>query len=155
MQLGMVGLGRMGAIAHYRDGIVQVAAALDGALSKSAAAARDARLAELTRAGVPEALARRLANLPLLKAAPDIVLVADRAKKPVAEVTATYFAAEAFFQLDRVAGGVLSSTAPLHLDNRLQLIGERRHQLQTQRVCCANVIVFRQPDTVIADDKRQ
>ncbi len=48
----------------------------------------------------------RLANLPLLKAAPDIVLVADRAKKPIAEVTATYFAAEAFFQLDRVAGAV-------------------------------------------------
>ncbi len=45
---------------------------------------------------MPEALALRLANLPLLKAAPDIVLVADRAKKPVAEVTATYFATEAY-----------------------------------------------------------
>ena len=33
------------------------------------------------------------------------MLVADRAKKPVAEVTATYFATEAFFQLDRVIGG--------------------------------------------------
>ncbi len=50
-------------IAHYRDGIAQVAAALDATLPKPAAAARDARLAELVRAGVPEALARRLANL--------------------------------------------------------------------------------------------
>ncbi len=79
-------------VAHYRDGIAQVAAALDGALSKPALAARDARVAELAKAGVPEALARRIASLPVLKAAPDIVLVADRAKKPVGEVTATYFA---------------------------------------------------------------
>src|ERR1019366_3299703 len=35
-------------IGHYRDGIVQVAAALDGALSKPALAARDAAVAELT-----------------------------------------------------------------------------------------------------------
>ena len=68
-------------IAHYKDGIAQVAAALDAALPKAAAAARDARLGELTQAGVPEDLARRLANLPLLKAAPDIVLVADRAEE--------------------------------------------------------------------------
>ena len=126
-------------IAHYRDGIAQVAAALDGALSKSAAAARDARLAELTRAGVPEALARRLANLPLLKAAPDIVLVADRAKKPVAEVTATYFAAEAFFQLDRVAGGVPGIVVSdyfdrLALDRALDSIGDAERRLTAAMV---------------------
>src|SRR6185437_6602413 len=44
-------------IAHYHEGIAQVAAALDGALSKPAAAARDARVAELARAGVPDDLA--------------------------------------------------------------------------------------------------
>ena len=84
-------------VAHYREGISQVAATLDGALSKTAMSARDARLVELAKAGVPDDLARQLASLPLLKAAPDIVLVADRAKKPVGEVTATYFATEAFF----------------------------------------------------------
>ena len=68
-------------VAHYRDGIAQVAAALDGALSKEAMAARDAAVAELGKAGVPEALARRIASLPALKAAPDIVLVADRAQQ--------------------------------------------------------------------------
>ena len=83
----------------------RLTAALDSALSKQAAAARDARVAELAKAGVPDELARRIASLAVLKAAPDIVLVADRAKKPVAEVTATYFATEAFFQLDRVIGG--------------------------------------------------
>ena len=55
-------------VAHYRDGIAQVAAALDTALSKSAQTARDARVAELAKAGVPEALARRIASLGVLKA---------------------------------------------------------------------------------------
>ena len=50
-------------VEHYRDGIAQVAAALDSALSKPAAAARAARAAELAKAGVPEALARRIASL--------------------------------------------------------------------------------------------
>ena len=126
-------------VAHYRDGIAQVAAALDSALPKAAAAARDARLAELTRAGVPEALARRIANLPLLKAAPDIVLVADRARKPVAEVTATYFAAEAFFQLDRVAGAVPGIVVSdyfdrLALDRALDSIGDAERRLTAAMV---------------------
>ena len=93
-------------VAHYRDGIAEVEGALGTALPKAAQAARDARAAEFIRNGVPEALAHRIADFVELKAAPDIVLVADRAGKPVAEVTATYFATEAFFQLDRVAGAV-------------------------------------------------
>ena len=93
-------------VAHYRNGIGQVEAALDAALSKHAAAARKARMAELAAAGVPDALAHRVASFAALKAAPDIVLVADRAGKAVGDVAATYFATEAFFQLDRVAGAV-------------------------------------------------
>src|SRR5262249_17128278 len=78
-------------IGHYREGIAQVAASLDGALSKQAIGERETRVAELIKAGTPEALARRIASLVVLKAAPDIALVADRSGKPVAEVTATYF----------------------------------------------------------------
>ena len=99
-------------IGHYREGIAQVAGALDGALSKSAAGARDARVTELVKAGVPDALAYRMGSLSVLKAAPDIALVADRAGKPVAEVAATYFATEAFFQLDRVTNAVPISSCP-------------------------------------------
>ena len=53
-------------VAHYRAGIAQVAAALDSALSQPALAARNAAVAELAKAGVPEALARRIASLPVL-----------------------------------------------------------------------------------------
>jgi NAD-specific glutamate dehydrogenase len=121
-------------VAHYREGIAQVEASLDGALSKPALAARAARVALLTKAGVPEALARRVASLAVLKAAPDIVLVADRANKPVDEVTATYFATEAFFQLDRVADAVPSIVVSdyfdrLALDRALDSIGDAERRL--------------------------
>ncbi|MGH6995066.1 MAG: NAD-glutamate dehydrogenase domain-containing protein, partial [Stellaceae bacterium] len=126
-------------IGHYRDGIVQVEAALEGALSKQAAAARGAHAAELAKAGVPDDLARRIANLAVLKAAPDIVLVADRAEKPVGEVTATYFATEAFFQLDRVAGAVGNIVVSdyfdrLALDRALDSIGDAERRLTAAMV---------------------
>jgi len=121
-------------VAHYRDGIAAVEGALDGALSKSALTAREARAAELARAGVPEALARRLASLPALKAATDIVLVADRTRTPVADVAATYFAAETFFQLDRVAGAASNIAVAdyfdrLALDRALDSIGDAERRL--------------------------
>jgi len=126
-------------VAHYKDGIAQVEAALGSALPKQASAARDARAAALVKDSVPEALARKIASLPLLKAAPDIVLVADRAKKPVGEVTATYFATEAFFQLDRVAGAVGNIVVAdyfdrLALDRALDSIGDAERRLTAAMV---------------------
>jgi glutamate dehydrogenase len=126
-------------IGHYRDSIAQVEKALDKALSKAAASARDARIDELGKAGVPETLARRLADLPVLKAAPDIALVADRAGKPVGEVTATYFATEAFFQLDSVASAVPNIVVSdyfdrLALDRALDSIGDAERRLTAAMV---------------------
>jgi glutamate dehydrogenase len=126
-------------IAHYHDGIAQVAAALDKTLSKPAAAARAAQEAEFAKAGVPQALARRIASLGVLKAAPDIVQVADQSKKPVAEVAATYFATEAFFQLDRVIGAVPSIAVldyfdRLALDRALDSIGDAERRLTAAMV---------------------
>jgi glutamate dehydrogenase len=126
-------------VEHYHDGIAQVAAALDGALSKDGAAARAAREAELTKAGVAPELARRLASLPLLKAAPDIVMVAERAKRPVGDVTQTYFAAEAFFQLDQIADAVPDIVVTdyfdrLALDRSLDSIGDAERRLTAAMV---------------------
>src|SRR5262249_4056482 len=71
---------------HFRDGIAAVAASLDKVLSADAVAARGARVAELKTAGVPESVAKRMADLPALISAPDIVVVADRSGRPVGEV---------------------------------------------------------------------
>ncbi len=126
-------------VAHYRDGIRHVETALDAALSKQAAAARKARMAELAAAGVPAALAHRVASFAALKAAPDIVLVADRAGKAVSDVAATYFATEAFFQLDRVAGAVPNIVVAdyfdrLALDRALDSIGDAERRLTAAMV---------------------
>jgi glutamate dehydrogenase len=126
-------------IHHYRGGVTQVAAALVSALSKPAISALEARVAEFAEAGVPDSLARRIASLPVLKAAPDIALVADRAGKPVDEVTATYFATEAFFQLDRVASAVPNIVLSdyfdrLALDRALDSIGDAERRLTAAMV---------------------
>jgi glutamate dehydrogenase len=126
--------GLAGIVEHYRRGIADVASAIDGALPKEAAEARAARAAELSKAGVAETLARRFADLPLLKAAPDIVLVAERTKRPVAEVAETYFAAEAFFRVDNIAraAGDIAVTDyfdRLALDRSLDSIGEAERRI--------------------------
>jgi glutamate dehydrogenase len=89
-------------VARYQAGIAEVSKSLDVLLPEDAGQTRVARVGELTKAGVPEVLAHRIADLPMLGFAPDIVLVADRTKKSVADVAATYFAGGAYFRLDKV-----------------------------------------------------
>jgi glutamate dehydrogenase len=131
--------GLAGVIAHYRDGIAEVEAALDTALPEEALRARAARQQELVKAGVPDALALRIANLGPLAAAPDIVLVADRTGKPVAEVAATYFATGAFFNLDRIASAagkipIADYFDRLALDRARDSIGDAERRLTAAMV---------------------
>ena len=128
-------------VAHYRDGIAAVESVIDDVLPEPAAAARREREAELSKGGVPPELARRLAMLRVLVAAPDIVMVAERAGQNIAEVAATYFAAEAFFRLDQIAGAArgivisdyfdrLALDRALELDRRCRTAAYRRHGRQ-------------------------
>jgi glutamate dehydrogenase len=126
-------------VAHYRDGIAAVAAALDISLSEESLNARAARRRELTDAGVPDDLASRIANLGPLAAAPDIVLVADRASKAVADVAATYFAVGAFFRLDHVVSAanaipVADYFDRLALDRARDAIGDAERRLTAAMV---------------------
>ena len=131
--------GLAGVVEHYRKGIAALSDALDKALPKDAAAARAARAKELADAGVPEALARRIADIPEIAAAPDVVLIADRTKKPIAAIVATYFAAEAYFRVDRVvtaARGIVVSDYfdRLALDRALDTIGDAERRLTAAMV---------------------
>jgi glutamate dehydrogenase len=88
---------------------------------------------------VPEELAQRIANLPALAAAPDVVLVANRTAKPVAEVAATYFAAGAYFRLDRIVGAARGIPATdyfdrLALDRALASIEEAERRIAAEMV---------------------
>jgi glutamate dehydrogenase len=84
-------------------------------------------------------LALRMANLPMLSAAPDVVLVADRTGKAVAEVAATYFAAGAFFKLDRIVNAARGISVTdyfdrLALDRALDSIGAAERRLAAEMV---------------------
>jgi glutamate dehydrogenase len=126
-------------VSHYRDGIAAVGACLDAVLADDALRARRTRKNELKSAGVPDELASRIADLGSLAAAPDIVLVADRTGKPAAEVAATYFAAGAFFRLERITSA--ASAIPvadyfdrLALDRARDSIGDAERRLTAAMV---------------------
>ncbi len=123
---------------HYRQGVEACAATLD-TLPEAAVSARRARAEELQRAGVPEALARRMADLSQLAAATDVVLVADRTKKPIPAIVATYFAVGAFFRLHTLAMDARKIVVSdyfdrLALDRALDTIGDAERRLTAAMV---------------------
>jgi glutamate dehydrogenase len=131
------GLGAL--VAHYEQGIAALAAALDTVLPEDARKVRDTRVQELTTAGAPAELARRIADLPSLASAPDIVLVADRTGKSIEEVSATYFAAGAYFGLDRIRQPARDIQATdyfdrLALDRALDSMAEAERRIAAEMV---------------------
>ncbi len=87
---------------HYRGRIAAVSGHLDSYLTPEARRYRDAAVQKMMSDGVPETVAWQVANLRLLRSATDIVLISDRTDQPVSQVAATYYAAEAYFQIDRI-----------------------------------------------------
>ena len=121
-------------IARYQAGIDEVGKSLDKLLPEDARQARTTRAESLVKAGVPEALAQHIADLSMLAFAPDIVLVADRTRKSVAEVAATYFAGGAYFRLDKVVSAardirVTDYFDRLALDRSLNSIEDAQRRL--------------------------
>jgi glutamate dehydrogenase len=126
-------------IAHYHDGVAAVASVLDTILPKDAAAALAARTSPLVAAGLPNELAARLASLPVLAAAADIVLVADRSKRAIADVAATYFAAADTFRIRNVVEAAREIAVTdyfdrLARDRALDTIGDAERRLTAAMV---------------------
>ena len=90
--------GLAASVEHYRAGIADVSRRRSTARLPQEAPTRARRAASRAqrRRACRTHLARRIANLPALAAAPDIVLVADRTGRTVADVAATYFAASRY-----------------------------------------------------------
>lgn len=75
----------------YRPGIEALLGGLDAFLDAEEAARLSARVASYAEQGVPSDLARWMAALPVLAAAPDLVRIARRTRRDVAAVAAVYF----------------------------------------------------------------
>ena len=79
------------AVRELRAGLQQLEANIDGAVTGGAREGHDSLLAELIAEGVPDKLARRVARLPLMESALDIVALARSERAPVGEVARAYF----------------------------------------------------------------
>lgn len=86
-------------IAHYAKGVKELSAELGSLLPEAASQACLARIAVLTSEGVPEALATRVASLPALAEATDIVDIAERSKRKIGDVARIHFGIDALFGL--------------------------------------------------------
>jgi len=120
--------------ARFGPAVREIAASLDDALPPDLQAARGKRRQELTDAGVPTGLAGELADLDALVSAPDIVTVAERTSRSIRDATATFFAAEANFRLDRIMAAARSVAASDHferlaIDRAVELIAAAERRL--------------------------
>ena len=79
------------AVRELRAGVHALDDCIDSAMAGTAREQHDATLAELTADGVPDKLARRVARLPLLESALDIVALSRSERAPVGEVARAYF----------------------------------------------------------------
>ncbi len=86
-------------IGRFGDGVRALESCLPEVLSPSAAGEWRERAAALVAQNLPEALASRLAALPILVAAPDITVIAGETGRPIAEIAGTYFAVDDAFKL--------------------------------------------------------
>jgi len=88
------------AVAFYGPGVARITADADTMITAFSKKRLTQRTGELVKAGTPKALAEKVAGLELLGGAIDVVEVASRLDRDVADVAANYFAAGARFGLD-------------------------------------------------------
>ncbi|MDQ0353689.1 glutamate dehydrogenase [Rhodoplanes tepidamans] len=129
--------GLAGIVQRHRDGIAAIETALDRVLPGAARTARESRTAELTAAGVPADLARRLADLPQIGGALDAIRVADQIGRPVEEAAATWFAVAAYFDVDRLSAAARKIVIAdyfdrLALDRALDQIGDAARRITAE-----------------------
>jgi glutamate dehydrogenase len=86
----------------YRAGFAAMKGRFSSFVSPLEARMTEARIAEFTRAGVPLDVAEDVAILPLLGAAPEVVLLAETEKVSVDKAAETYFAVGALIGIDRL-----------------------------------------------------
>ncbi|OAM79283.1 NAD-glutamate dehydrogenase [Devosia elaeis] len=96
--------GLAGLVERHRQGVEGLRAA-EGLLPAEQRAELDSRIGELVEAGVPEALARRIGELPFLGHSSDIVLVAERSGNSLEQTARAYFGVAGLFDLFRVIAG--------------------------------------------------
>ncbi|GGE27513.1 NAD-glutamate dehydrogenase [Agaricicola taiwanensis] len=126
-------------VTRFRTGLEEVRENLNVALGKEAEDDRLSRIGTLEEAGVPRDLAQRIASLPALYAGPDIVLIAERTGKPIAEASATLFAVDAYFGMEELRASALTIQVPdyyerLAFDRALDMIANAQRGIAAEAI---------------------
>jgi glutamate dehydrogenase len=100
-------------IATFSPGIAELKEGIDGLVTDGALKAVTERAEKLTKDGVPDELARRVARLDLLAPGLDIVRLARATGRPMAEVGSVYFTAGRRFHFDWLR----TATSGVNLDS--------------------------------------
>ena len=100
----------------YAAGVAALRGRFAGLISSFEAQATEARIADLQAAGVPLDVAEDVAVLPLMGAAPEIVLLAQMNNVPVDAAAGAYFAVGTLVGLDRLRGLAERVAASDHWD---------------------------------------
>ncbi|MCJ2121199.1 NAD-glutamate dehydrogenase [Methylobacterium sp. J-077] len=88
---------------RYREGIATIQSSLASSLRPEVTMDLEARQDRLVAQGMSTSLARRLASLPALMSAPEIVKAAESGRHAISDIAATHFAVEHTFCLDDLA----------------------------------------------------
>ena len=124
----------------YAGGVAALKGTFSNLVSPFEARATEARIEELKAAGVPHDLAEDVAVLPLLGAAPEIVLLASTRNVSIGVVAGAYFAMGALLGLDRLRGLAARIAADGHWD-RLAIRRTIDDLYASQRVLAGEAIV--------------
>jgi glutamate dehydrogenase len=140
------GLDIAGIVARYAPGVAQLRAALPRALTATGRADYDVDVEKWQGLGVPEALAQRLAKVPVLGVALDIVEVALESGRPLERVASVFFELGQALDID----GLRRQIENLPVESRwhAQARGALRDELATQHRALATQILSSAPDAV-------
>ncbi|GHA34404.1 NAD-glutamate dehydrogenase [Devosia pacifica] len=89
-------------VARHREGVVTVSNLLAELMPAEVAERRARHIERLAAGGVPEALAQRIADLPMIAHASDVVLVSDRSGASLPDAAQAYFGIVTLFNLTGV-----------------------------------------------------
>jgi len=126
-------------IARYALGVGDIRGALASLLPPALAEAVGVRAAGFSALGVSPDLARRVAELPALGLATDIVLVASRTQNEVLETGRAYFAVVDTFGLSRIVEGAAALT-PADRFDRMALDRALANLFRAQRDLTTDVL---------------
>jgi len=138
-----VALDIAGIVARYAPGVAELRAALPRVLTPTGRADYDVDVEKWQGMGIPEAIAARLATVPVLGAALDIVEVARESERPVDRVASIFFELSQALEIDSLRRQI--ENLPVESRWHAQARGSLRDELAAQHRALVTQILASAP----------